>query len=95
MVFQHEVVLAQFYAEMQKQKPDFNNVYRQYALKGKVDDLISDMLALQEKGYIIVPTKSWSRGGDGDVNPIDVVMTGVKITPLGHHRITLLKQIYK
>ncbi|SDD54965.1 hypothetical protein SAMN05428987_5247 [Paenibacillus sp. CF095] len=64
-------------------KEEKQEVYTRFSSKGKADDFIEALFQLNKKGLIYVPRRAWAWGGYNRLIPEDVVMTGVKLTPLG------------
>lgn len=79
MTQNEETVLVALQLCIEKKK-DTQPIYSHFASQGRVDDLIEALICLEKKGFVTVPMKAWVRG---DQQTEDVVMTAVRLTPVG------------
>ncbi|WFA86505.1 hypothetical protein [Paenibacillus amylolyticus] len=76
-------------------KEDKREVYTHYSRCDRLDDFIEALLHLNEEGLVYVSQQAWAWGGDSRLLPEDVVMTGVKVTPLGVSKGQRLISMYR
>ncbi|MEC1387585.1 MULTISPECIES: hypothetical protein [Bacilli] len=62
---------------------DTRSIYKHFASRDKIDDLVEALLRLKRMGLVTVPFEAWCYGDSYDSRPDDVVISAVRLTPYG------------
>ncbi|MFP3391001.1 hypothetical protein [Brevibacillus sp. SIMBA_040] len=85
MTHTDEFVLTMMYVAVEKGK-ELGTVHSYFSKRNDLGDLIRAMIMLERLGYVTVPSESWSYGDSYNPVPVEIVMTGVKLTNHGRQK---------